>query len=104
MPVSTLSIILRYLQLSGNKYLANVHATSSGVPIPHLNVKVRKGNKELLSLYLKQNGPLVAKPVISSTTVVMYIWFERRPISVMSLRIPGSHILLQDYVGGISIG
>ena len=88
----------RYLQLSGNKYLANVHATSSGVPIPTLNVKVRKGNKELLSLYLKQNGPLVAKPVISCDNG-RHVYLVRTEADFSDVaRIPGSHILLQDYV------
>jgi len=51
----------RYIQLSGHKYLANVHAQVNGIQIPELNVRVRKDNLELLSLYLRLYESLVAK-------------------------------------------
>lgn len=88
----------RYLQLSGNKYLANVHAMSSGIPVPPLNVKIRKSNRELLSLHLKQHGPLVAKPVISCDNG-RHVYFIRTEADFGDVAtIPGNHILLQDYV------
>src|ERR1700685_1716203 len=55
----------RYIQLSGQKYLANVYADANGIAIPDLNVTVKKDNIGLLSFFLRHNGPLVAKPVIS---------------------------------------
>jgi glutathione synthase/RimK-type ligase-like ATP-grasp enzyme len=55
----------RYIQLSGHKYLANVHAQVSGITVPELNVRVRKDDTELLPVYLRKYGPLVAKPLLS---------------------------------------
>ena len=88
----------RYIQLSGNKYLANVMAASGDIPTPVLNVMVEKSNTELISLYLKQNGPMVAKPVISRDMGRYVELLEGEASLHLALGIPGSHILLQSRV------
>ena len=88
----------RYIQLSGHKYLANVHARASGITIPDLNVVIPKGNVELLSLYLKQNGPLVAKPIMSRDKGRFVFLVKSEADFADVATIPGSSILLQSEV------
>lgn len=88
----------RYVALSGQKYLAKVHARASGITIPDLNACIAKQNTELLLLYLKQYGPLVAKPIISRD-MGRYVYRIKSPSdSERILSIPGSHILLQSEI------
>ena len=88
----------RYIRLSGHKYLANVHAQANGIAVPELNVAVRKDNAELLRLYLKQNGTLVAKPIISRD-MGRYVFLIRNDDDFANVAtIPGARILLQSEV------
>jgi glutathione synthase/RimK-type ligase-like ATP-grasp enzyme len=88
----------RYIQLSGHKYLANVHAQVNGIQIPELNARVRKDNLELLSLYLKQYESLVAKPLLSRD-MGRYVYLVRSDRDLGQVAtIPGSHILVQSEV------
>jgi glutathione synthase/RimK-type ligase-like ATP-grasp enzyme len=88
----------RYIQLSGQKYLANVHARASGIPVPELNVTVKKNNYELLSVLLRQNGQLVVKPIISRDQG-RYVYLVRRERDLeRAALVPGSHILVQSEV------
>jgi glutathione synthase/RimK-type ligase-like ATP-grasp enzyme len=88
----------RYIQLSAQKYLANIHARASGIPIPDLNVRIKKDNHDLLSLLLKQNGPLVVKPVISRDQGRYVYLIGREPDLRQAALVPGSHILVQSEV------
>jgi glutathione synthase/RimK-type ligase-like ATP-grasp enzyme len=88
----------RYIQLSGHKYLANVHAQVNGIQIPELNARVRKDDLELLSLYLKQYKSLVAKPLLSRD-MGRYVYLVRSDHDFGQVAtIPGSHILVQSEV------
>jgi [lysine-biosynthesis-protein LysW]--L-2-aminoadipate ligase len=88
----------RYIQLSGQKHLANVHAGANGIAIPDVNVTIRKDNAELMSLYLKQNGALVAKPIVSRD-MGRYVFLVKTEADFADVAsIPGSHILLQSEV------
>jgi glutathione synthase/RimK-type ligase-like ATP-grasp enzyme len=88
----------RYIRLSGQKHLANVYANANGIAIPSLNVTIKKDNTELLSLYLKQNGPLVAKPIVSRD-MGRYVFLIKTEADFTDVAgIPGSHILLQSEV------
>lgn len=88
----------RYVTLSAQKFLANVHARTSGIAVPALNVCIPKNNIDLLLLHLRQNGPLVAKPIISRD-MGRYVYRIASPKdSDRVLCIPGSHILLQSEI------
>jgi len=88
----------RYIQLSGQKYLANVHAETNGITIPSLNVTIKKDNSELLSLLLKQNGPLVVKPIISRDQGRYVYLVKSQDDFPQVAMVPGSHILVQSEV------
>jgi glutathione synthase/RimK-type ligase-like ATP-grasp enzyme len=88
----------RYIQLSGNKYLANVVAASNNIPTPALNVAVDKTNTELLSFYLRQTGAMVAKPIISRDMGRHVELIEDEDSLAVVSSIPGSTILLQSRV------
>lgn len=88
----------RYIALSTQKYLANVHAKASGITTPDLNVCIPKDNIDLLLFYLRQSGPLVAKPIIScGMGRYVYRIRSRKECDQVSF-IPGSHILVQSEV------
>ena len=88
----------RYIQLSGQKYLANVYAQVNGITTPDLNVKIKKDNTKLLSLYLRQHGPLVAKPLVSRD-MGRYVFLVKAESDFGDIEtIPGSHILVQSEV------
>jgi glutathione synthase/RimK-type ligase-like ATP-grasp enzyme len=88
----------RYIQLSGQKYLANVHAAANDIPTPSLNVAVDKQNLDLLSVYLRQEGSLVVKPLVSRD-MGRYVFLIRCETDLANVgRIPGSQVLVQSEV------
>jgi len=87
-----------YMQLSGHKYLANVHAQANGIGIPSLNVTLDKANHELLALYLKQFGPLVAKPIFSKDQGRFVYLLRNEGDFKRVAAIPGTSILVQSEV------
>lgn len=88
----------RYIELSTQKYLANVYAKTSGIAVPALNVSIPKSNTELLLLHLRQSGPLVAKPILSRDRGRYVFLVRSKRDCARVLSIPGSHILLQSEV------
>jgi glutathione synthase/RimK-type ligase-like ATP-grasp enzyme len=88
----------RFIQLSAQKNLANVFAKANGIPTPDLNVVIEKRNVELLAMYLRQYGSLVAKPIMSRDKgrYVYPVTSDSDFINVA--KIPGSHILVQSEV------
>jgi glutathione synthase/RimK-type ligase-like ATP-grasp enzyme len=88
----------RFIQLSAQKYLANIHAKVNGIPVPTLNVLVGKHDTELLSLYLRRHGALVAKPAISRN-MGRHVYLLRQPSDFAHVAtIPGRNVLLQSEV------
>jgi glutathione synthase/RimK-type ligase-like ATP-grasp enzyme len=88
----------RFIQLSCQKYLANIHANANGIPIPALNVLIEKHDTELLSVYLRQHGSLVAKPVMSRN-MGRHVYLIRSPRDFSDVaEIPGSRVILQSEV------
>jgi glutathione synthase/RimK-type ligase-like ATP-grasp enzyme len=88
----------RFIQLSAQKYLANVHAKANGIPTPALNVLVGKHDTELLSLYLRRHGTLVAKPA-RSRNMGRHVHLLRQPGDFAHVAtIPGGNVLLQSEV------
>lgn len=88
----------RYIQLSSHKYLANVHAQANGISVPELNIKIAKNNIELLSLCLKQYGPLVVKPIISRDKGRYVFLIKDASDFAVLPTIPGPDILVQSEV------
>jgi glutathione synthase/RimK-type ligase-like ATP-grasp enzyme len=88
----------RYMQLSGQKYLANVYARSFGISTPSLNVSIKKRDKSLMAHYLNAYGPLVAKPIRSRNMgrFVFRVHSERDFADVDT--IPGQSVLIQSEV------
>lgn len=88
----------RFIQLSAEKYLANVHARVNGIPTPTLNVSIRKDDTKLLALYLCQYGSLVAKPILSRN-MGRHVYLVSKPADFADVAtIPGSNILVQSEV------
>jgi len=88
----------RYMQLSGQKHLANVYARSFGIATPSLNVSIKKRDTRLLTHYLDAYGALVAKPIRSRNMgrFVFLIHSERDFPDIDT--IPGQSILIQSEV------
>lgn len=88
----------RYIQLSGNKYLANVFAAANNIPTPALNVVVDKTDTELLAFYLARHGALVAKPIISRDMGRYVELLDGLDQLHRAVGVPGNRVLVQSRV------
>ena len=88
----------RYIRLSGQKFIANEYARMNGIPVPELNTVLGKDEVDMLVMYLREYGSLVAKPIYSRDMgrSVFRVATESDASSVHG--IPGSKFLLQSEV------
>lgn len=91
----------RYINISAQKFIANLYARANGIPVPELSVAVAKKHPSILREYLNQYGVLVAKPIYSRDMgrFVFRVTSESMDESLKLIEsIPGQEVLLQDEI------
>lgn len=88
----------RYIAATANKYLANAYAACNGIRTPELNLRVKKNDFELMAMFLRRYGSLVAKPIWSCDKGRYVFRLKTESDFDQVYEIPGSAILLQNEI------
>jgi glutathione synthase/RimK-type ligase-like ATP-grasp enzyme len=96
----------RFINISSQKFIANLYARSNSVPVPALCVAVDKKDPDILRGYLRQYGVLVAKPIYSRD-MGRFVYKINKNTMEDDLKlvetIPGDRVMLQSEIEFVNI-
>lgn len=91
----------RYINISSQKFIANLYARANKIPVPELCVAVDKKHPEILRQYIREYGVLVAKPIYSRDMgrFVFRVTADTLEEDMKLIdSIPGQEIMLQNEI------